>query len=163
MSSILVQILPDILEALTVLLSATGKRSAVTFETVKPYQKSEKKLDFTRCSAKLSAISLSKVLHQVEGSFTCQRCHSSIVGAREYIFKIWLTRYLEIHMKRLAKMHEKFFQSLLGNTIETYQESRIFKILNEGIDSRYRVTLIIKIRVSSVQFNQQLWFIRYYK
>ena len=37
MSSILAKILPDILEAPTVLLSAAGKRSAVTFETLKPY------------------------------------------------------------------------------------------------------------------------------
>ena len=46
MLSILAQVLPDFLEALTVLVSTTGKRSAVKFETLKPYWKSEKKLDF---------------------------------------------------------------------------------------------------------------------
>ena len=60
MPSVLAQVLRDVLEALIVLLSKTGKRSAVRFEALKPYWKSDKKLDSIRCSANLSTESFSK-------------------------------------------------------------------------------------------------------
>ena len=64
------RVAPDLLNSLAILSDTTVRRSAVDKEDLKPNRKSEKKPDFSRCSAILLVTGFSKTLLATERRLT---------------------------------------------------------------------------------------------